>query len=75
MAIVGIIALVFIGLLVMLLLWGVGVYNSLVQLKNKMLEAWSGVDVQLKKRYNLIPNLICQSQCSKCRRCGSSAKS
>jgi LemA protein len=33
-------------------------YNRLVSLKNKVLEGWSGIDVQLKKRYDLIPNLV-----------------
>jgi LemA protein len=33
-------------------------YNKLVSLKNKVLESWSGIDVQLKRRYDLIPNLV-----------------
>jgi LemA protein len=33
-------------------------YNRLVSVKNKVLEGWSGIDVQLKKRYDLIPNLV-----------------
>ena len=37
---------------------GVFMYNRLVSLKNKVLEGWSGIDVQLKKRYDLIPNLV-----------------
>ena len=41
-----------VGLLVMSL------YNKLVSLKNRVLEAWSGIDVQLKRRYDLIPNLV-----------------
>jgi len=36
----------------------VGVYNSLIRLKNKVKEAWSDIDVQLKRRYDLIPNLV-----------------
>lgn len=36
----------------------VGIYNSLVTLKNRVDEAWSDIDVQLKRRYDLIPNLI-----------------
>jgi len=43
---------VVVGLIVM------SMYNKLVALKNKALEAWSGIDVQLKKRYDLIPNLV-----------------
>lgn len=34
------------------------IYNKLIRLKNMMKEAWSGIDVQLKKRYDLIPNLV-----------------
>lgn len=33
-------------------------YNKLVSLKNKVMEAWSGIDVQLKRRHDLIPNLV-----------------
>ncbi|HAS00215.1 MAG: LemA-like protein [Candidatus Moranbacteria bacterium GW2011_GWC2_37_73] len=40
------------------LVFGIGVYNSLVTLKNRVDEAWSDIDVQLKRRYDLIPNLI-----------------
>jgi LemA protein len=40
------------------ILGGVGIYNSLVTLKNRVDEAWSDIDVQLKRRYDLIPNLI-----------------
>ncbi len=36
----------------------VGMYNSLIKLKNRVEEAWSDIDVQLKRRYDLIPNLI-----------------
>lgn len=44
------------GLLVLLLV--VGLYNGLVRLKILVDEAWSGIDVQLKRRYDLIPNLV-----------------
>jgi len=36
----------------------VGMYNGLITLKNRVDEAWSDIDVQLKRRYDLIPNLI-----------------
>lgn len=36
----------------------IGMYNSLIRLKNRVDEAWSDIDVQLKRRYDLIPNLI-----------------
>lgn len=43
---------------VVVFLWIVGVYNGLVKLKNRAKEAWADIDVQLKRRYNLIPNLV-----------------
>ncbi len=39
-------------------LWIVVVYNGLIRLRNRTDEAWSDIDVQLKRRYDLIPNLI-----------------
>ena len=53
--------LVLLGLVVifvLLLLFGVGVYNNLITLRNRVENAWSQIDVQLKRRYDLIPNLI-----------------
>lgn len=52
-----------IGLIVIIagaaiLLWIIGMYNGLIRLKNRVDEAWSDIDVQLKRRYDLIPNLI-----------------
>jgi len=41
-----------------IVLWAVGMYNGLIRLKNRVDEAWSDIDVQLKRRYDLIPNLI-----------------
>jgi LemA protein len=38
--------------------YGVWIYNRLVALQNQMREAWSGVDVQLKRRHDLVPNLV-----------------
>ena len=49
---------VLIGLVVLVAFYGIGIYNRLVKLKTLVSEAWSGIDVQLKKRYNLIPNLV-----------------
>ncbi|MCA9276380.1 MAG: LemA family protein [Phycisphaerales bacterium] len=40
------------------LLWGVGIYNKLVGLRQHLKDSWSGVDVELKRRYDLIPNLV-----------------
>ena len=39
-------------------LWVISVYNRLVTLKNRAKEAWADIDVQLKRRYDLIPNLV-----------------
>ena len=51
---------VLIGLaaIAVLLFWLVAIYNGLVTLKNRVDEAWSDIDVQLKRRYDLIPNLV-----------------
>ena len=49
---------IIIGVIVVLFLWLIGIFNSLVRLKNRTNEAWSDIDVQLKRRYNLIPNLV-----------------
>lgn len=52
------ILLAIIGLCVVAALWAVSSYNKLVQLKALSEEGWSGIDVQLKRRYDLIPNLV-----------------
>jgi LemA protein len=55
-------ALVILGILlaivVVLALWIVGIYNSLVALRNRFKNAFAQIDVQLKRRYDLIPNLV-----------------
>src|SRR5574344_2125842 len=43
---------------VLILLWGVSTYNSLVSLRNKVIDEWAQIDVQLKRRFDLIPNLV-----------------
>lgn len=43
---------------VVLVLWIVGAYNALITLKNQTLNAWKQIDVQLKRRHDLIPNLV-----------------
>lgn len=43
---------------VAIVLWLIGAFNGLVVLKNRAKEAWSDIDVQLKRRYDLIPNLV-----------------
>lgn len=43
---------------VIILAWLIAVYNGLIRLKNRVDEAWSDIDVQTKRRYDLIPNLV-----------------
>ena len=50
--------LVFFGTMVLLALWVVSIYNRLILLRNQVKNAWSQIDVQLKRRHNLIPNLV-----------------
>jgi LemA protein len=50
--------LIAVGILVVLVLWVVGMYNGLVMSRNQVKNAWSQIDVQLKRRHDLIPNLI-----------------
>jgi LemA protein len=54
----GTVGMVLIGLAVVLLVWVIFLYNGLVRLRIRVKEAWSDIDVQLKRRYNLIPNLV-----------------
>lgn len=49
---------ILIGLVVLLVLWVLATYNSLITLRNRVKEAWSQIDVQLKRRSSLIPNLV-----------------
>lgn len=41
-----------------LLVWVIVIYNRFIRLKNRVAEAWSDIEVQMKRRYNLIPNLV-----------------
>ena len=50
--------LVFLGIVVALIIFVVGLYNNLVTLRNRYKNAFSQIDVQLKRRYDLIPNLV-----------------
>ncbi|CAA7392382.1 LemA family protein [Chryseobacterium fistulae] len=50
--------IIVIGLAILFIMYGVSVYNRLVKLKNLVQEAWSSIDVMLKKRHDLIPNLV-----------------
>jgi LemA protein len=46
------------GITILLALWAIAIFNKLVKNRNLVLEGWSGIDVQLKRRYDLIPNLV-----------------
>ncbi|KKS44275.1 MAG: LemA family protein [candidate division CPR1 bacterium GW2011_GWA2_42_17] len=49
---------IIIAIVVLLVLWAVFAYNRFITLINRAKEAWSDIDVQLKRRYDLIPNLV-----------------
>ncbi|MBP9869097.1 LemA family protein [Patescibacteria group bacterium] len=49
---------ILLGALVLIGLWAIATFNGLITLKNRTDEAWSDIDVQLKRRYDLIPNLV-----------------
>ena len=49
---------VILAILILLVLFVIGIYNSLVRLRNQVNNAWSQIDVQLKRRHDLIPNLV-----------------
>lgn len=53
-----VVAVVLVLLIVVIVAWYISTYNKLQRLKNLVEEAWSTIDVSLKKRYDLIPNLV-----------------
>ena len=53
-----IILYILIGIVVIALLAGIAIYNKLVRLRNTVKSSWSDIDVQCKKRYDLVPNLV-----------------
>ncbi len=57
-AVLLIIALVVFVPMLLVLLWAIGAYNRLVSLRNRFKNAFAQIDVQLKRRYDLIPNLV-----------------
>jgi len=58
-AIIGIvIAVIVVVLIISIVMWGIGVYNKIIRLRNDVEESFSTIDVYLKKRWDLIPNLV-----------------
>ena len=53
-----VVAIIVIVVVILIALFLIGAYNSMVRARNKVDEAWSGIDVQLKRRHDLIPNLV-----------------
>lgn len=54
----GTITWVIVGIMAVILGWVVGTFNGFIRLINRTKEAWADIDVQLKRRYDLIPNLV-----------------
>ncbi len=52
------IILVILGILALIVLWYVGTYNKFVRLRQRVKNAWAQIEVQLKRRHDLIPNLV-----------------
>jgi LemA protein len=53
-----IVLVVLLVLVAVVVLWGIGIYNGLVKLRNLVQEAWRQIDVELTRRHDLIPNLV-----------------
>ena len=49
---------IIVAVIAVIVLWAVGVYNSIIRLKQNVENGWSQIDVQLKRRHDLIPNLV-----------------
>ncbi|MDP6541731.1 MAG: LemA family protein [Phycisphaerales bacterium] len=58
LAFTGTIAVVVVGFILLVVIFVVGIYNGLVSLRNRVKNAYAQIDVQLKRRYDLIPNLV-----------------
>ncbi|MBC8523449.1 LemA family protein [PVC group bacterium] len=58
LAFAGTIAVVIVGFILLVVIFVVGIYNGLVGLRNRVKNAYAQIDVQLKRRYDLIPNLV-----------------
>jgi LemA protein len=51
-------AIIILGVLAVIALWGISQYNALVRLRNLVQESWKQIDVELQRRHDLIPNLV-----------------
>jgi LemA protein len=49
---------IFLGVLLLVLIWIISIYNSLVRLRQHKRDSWAGIDTELRRRYDLIPNLV-----------------
>ncbi|MCB1212895.1 MAG: LemA family protein [Chlamydiia bacterium] len=49
---------IIVGLIALFALWAIGTFNTLIRLRNQVQNGWSQIDVQLQRRYDLIPNLV-----------------
>jgi len=49
---------ILLGIIVLVAVWAISLYNRLIGLKNQVLNGWRQIDVQLKRRHDLIPNLV-----------------
>ena len=49
---------IFLGIVIAVIVWAISIYNGLVALRNRFKNAFAQIDVQLKRRYDLIPNLV-----------------
>ncbi len=49
---------IIIAIVVIVVVWVVAIFNALIQKRNRVKNAWSDIDVQLKRRYDLVPNLV-----------------
>ena len=58
MSVLMIVLIIIVLLVVLLVIWGIGIYNGLVNLRNRVANGWAQIDVQLKQRADLVPNLV-----------------
>ena len=49
---------IILGIVILLIIWGISIYNNLVNLRQRVRNAWSQIEVQLQRRFDLIPNLV-----------------